>query len=454
MKRIVLLGLLLSFTARASFTKPTIHTYDWEGIKVVYLEDNQLPLYYVNFYFADGSLSDYRVKGETTAMLSTLDLGTRRFSRNDIQDNLEFFGVNYSSSVTHEYSTFSFSGLVKDIIPTTKKICHLFADAVFPESELRKERTKYRNSLLNLVSNPSSLASRSFRELSLKDTPYDYPTEGKLKDLNRIKTKGLKKKLEYFNSSVQKRIYISGPKDTLNIKSIVLNECGWDLKNAKFVRKVPLPNGPIVASTPEIHLVTIPRGNQAQVMIGRHLHPDEFKEDELLSLTSGFLGGGFTSMLMREVRVKRGLTYGISAFAAGQKEYGRAGISSATRYESVSEMLNVIKETIQKISTKEYPEEDLERARGLLIGSYPFRFESKSAFLGQILYLDHVGRSYDDFFNFQDNLKKLTAEDVARKAEEIFGWNKQIIVILGEKKLLSELRKLGKVKVHNYQRFL
>ncbi len=454
MKILILAFLLLSANSFASFKTPKIETYDWNGIKVVYLEDNKLPLYDVLFYFSDGSLSDKHTKGETEAMFDNLDLGTRRFSRNDIQDNLEFFGVNYSSFVTHEYSTFSFSGLVKDLIPTTKKICHLFADAAFPSSELNKEKKKYRNSLLNLVSSPGSLASRAFRELSLKNTPYFYPTEGKLNDIKKINSRGLKKKLDYFNTKVQKRIYLSGPKPILGIKSIISKECGWNVETSTVVRNEPLKQKSTLNDKPEFHLVTVPQSNQAQVLIGRHLHPEEFENQELMTLSSGFLGGGFTSKLMRAIRVKRGLTYGISSFAAGQKEYGRLGISSSTKNETVIEMLNVIKEEIEKIGAGNYQDFELERARGLLVGSYPFRFESKSAFLGQLVYLDHIGRSYDDFYNFQDNLKKIKPEQVSQSVLELFGWNKQVIVILGSPSLQKPLSKLGKVKVHSYKRFL
>ena len=68
--------------------------------------------------------------------------GTRRFSQKDISDNLEFFGVAYGGNVTHEYSTYGISGLEKDILPTVKKICHLFQDARFPQKELNNRKTK------------------------------------------------------------------------------------------------------------------------------------------------------------------------------------------------------------------------------------------------------------------------------------------------------------------------
>ena len=123
------LCLLLTSTFAESakdFLSGKLQKLKWKDLEVVYLEDNKLPVYSMVFYFADGALSEGKVKGSAQASLEYLSLGTNRFSQKDIADNLEFFGASYTSNVTHEYSTYSVSGLVKDIDPTLKKICHLF----------------------------------------------------------------------------------------------------------------------------------------------------------------------------------------------------------------------------------------------------------------------------------------------------------------------------------------
>ena len=76
----------------------------------------------------------------------------------------------------------------------------------------------------------------------------------------------------------------------------------------------------------------VPKANQAQIRVGRYLTYDESKKDhELMSLASKYMGGGFTSRLMQELRVKRGLTYSAGAYASTQKTYGRSGISTFTK---------------------------------------------------------------------------------------------------------------------------
>ena len=429
-------------------------TYNWNGVEVVWLEENQFPTYNLSVYFSDGALSDHPSRiGETDLMFSFLDLGTTLRTHKEITDGLEFYGVSYGASVTHEYSTVRVSGLVKDIIPTVKMICHMMKNATFPAKQLRLEKKRVRSAMLGLVNNKRSLAGRVFRELSLKGSPYSLPNDGRLKDLKRISSKSLQKKKDYFLKSVKKRIYLSGPKEILNLKDIFINGCGWESENAHYVRTVK--NNKFKKNKgPDIYLVTVPNANQAQIRVGRYLGSDEINEGELMTLASSFLGGGFTSVLMREIRVKRGLTYGVGAYASEQKQYGRAGIYSFTKNETVNELISVLKETLAKVGNAGFSDSDLDQVKGYLMGSYPFRFERSSEYLNQLIHLDHIGKPYSALYDFPKKIASFTKEDVVRMHKQLFDWNKQTIVVVGNKSLKKKLQKLGRVKVINYKNFL
>jgi zinc protease len=434
------------------FLSGKLKKMQWKDLEVVYLEDNKLPVYTMVVYFADGALSEKGVKGTTEASFEYLSLGTNRFSQKDIADNLEFFGAEYSSNVTHEYSTYTVSGLVKDINPTLKKICHLFADATFPKKELKKEKRRVINALQNLPNNPGGLASRVFREISLSDTPFSYPVEGKMKDIKKWEQSLLKKQLAYFNEKVKKRVYITGPKSVLGVKSIVNNECGWK-GQGKFVRSTTYKDKP-KGKGPIITLVTVPKANQAQVRIGKFLNRDEIKDSELMDLAADYLGGGFTSRLMRSLRVESGLTYGVGAFAGGQKEYGRAGIMTSTNVKTISELLTKTKATLDKGASGDIKEVDLLRSQGSMAGSYPFGFESSSAYLTQLMYLDHVGKEYSELALFPERIRSFNAKQVAKKINELYSWDSLDIVIVGPKSIFKELKKLGKARMRSYSNFL
>ena len=171
-------------------------------------------------------------------------------------------------------------------------------------------------------------------------------------------------------------------------------------------------------------------------------------------MSTSFLGGGFTSRLMREVRGK-GLTYSIGAFAGGQRDYGRAGISTSTANEKLIPLLETVEKTIQDAAGGTIADEDLERARGYLVGSHPFQFEESSDLLEQLVLMDHEGKSYEELFNFTERISKVNKKQVIEELQKLFGWPKQTVLILGSKSLLKNLKAKGlEVKMMDYKNFL
>jgi len=239
----------------------------------------------------------------------------------------------------------------------------------------------------------------------------------------------------------------------LAVQKIINEECGWKNQNNKFVRNSsfnPQNNG----NGQQIYLVTVPSANQSQIRVGRFLKSAEIQNEELLAISSGLLGGGFTSQLMIEVRQKRGLTYGINAYASRQKDYGRAGIYTSTKNESVEELLKVVKDTIEKVSKGEISDQEINRAKGYLIGGQYFRFENPRAFLNQLVFLDHFGKPFDDLFKFGDRIESFKNQQITGEIGNIFNWDKQTIMVLGTKDQEKKLAKFGKVKVIDYKQFL
>ena len=444
--------LFFPFFLMADFGEEKVQKIDWNGIPVIFLEDSRFPTYDLSIYFAEGARSDHLQRsGETAAMFNLLTAGTTRYDQKEILDNLDFFGASYGAHVTHEYSSYQVSGLLKDVIPTMKKICHLFKEATFPREVVKQEVTRAVSALNNLISDHGTLTSRIFRELSMQGTPYASHVEGKIQSLKGITTQSLKSKLKTFNRSVAKRIYLTGPKKLLQIKDIISNECGWQGEGERPKRKTAVKTFP---QGPQIYLVTVPRANQAQVHIGRYLNANEGTSAALNSLLSDYMSGGLSAKMLRELRTKRGLIYSGRVLIGKHRDYGRALISTYTRNEKTVELINVIKEIFKKAASGKMTQREFTRTRGRLVGKYPFMFEENASFLEQLLTLDHTERSYKEFFNFRENVSKLEIDDMAAGYKEIFDWNKMTILVLGDISLKDSLDNLGFVTVKDYKNFL
>lgn len=432
-----------------------IEKMSWDNIDVAYIEDSKFPTYNITLFFADGAIKDGRTKGVTQMMFNLLESGTNRFSLNEIADNLEYYGVSTGSNVTHEFSSYSFSGLSKDIIPTTKKICHIFRDAVFPKKELAKAKKSIMAQKLNIVSDPGQLSSVAFRDISLRGTPYVSDVSGRLADIKRMKNSYLKDRLKYFRSDVKKKLYITGPRTVLNIRNIIKKECGFNTK-ADFVRTVDAkPKKLKKFDKPIIHFVEVPKANQAQIKAGIYMSKDEDPGFENLEFMSQYLGGGFTSILVKELRTKRGLTYSAWATAGMQKDYGRSILATFTKEDTVNQMvqeiLNILKDNSdpEKISMAE-----IEKVRKSIKGGFAFQFQKPSSFMRQLVSLDNTGLDISKFLNYTNYVDKISQEDVAKTIYSAFPYDKVVIVVLGDKGIKNSLKKIGRVKTYSYKSFL
>jgi len=445
LKIVVILSLFtLPFDTHA---QRAVERLNWDGLEVVYIADDRLPTYTLSVFFADGALADTKGReGEISAALNLLTSGTRRFDNRDISENLEFFAASTRVMVTHEFATYTVSGLVKDIIPTMKLVCHLFDDTIYPKPVIDRELHRAIEGLSTLVSQHGALANRAHRELSLKGTPYHLPADGKMASLRRLTPVHLKDRLTYLNDKVKKRIYITGPSQVLSVRRILQEECGWKDQSQLFVRRLT-PSAPAQATRPVFHLVPVNESTQAQVRMGSFLTRHQIQRRDVMTTLSHLLGSGFTSLLLQELRVKRGLTYSAAAIASGQRDYGRSLISTSTANENLENLLNVIKETLEKLQAADVPEISFTLARQGLAGSFPFKFESSTNYLLEVLILDHDERDLSELYSFQQKIERVNLKEVSELSQSLFDWNQMTFVIVGSRALEENLKKFGDVVI-------
>jgi len=130
-------------------------------------------------------------------------------------------------------------------------------------------------------------------------------------------------------------------------------------------------------------------------------------------------GGGFSSRLMEEVRVKRGLTYGVSTALTS---YNKASVmqgSVATRADAIRQTVQVVKDTMANFAANGPTQAELDDAKTYLTGSFPLAFASNSGtasqlgtFLRQNLDIGYVARR-------NSLIQAVTLDDVKRVAKRL-----------------------------------
>ncbi len=447
MKKYLLLILVTTNVLAAPSFLDSVKRLSWGDLDVVWIEDEKFPRFTASIYMEDGALRD-KTPGITQATFDQFTAGTSRETQRQIAEYFDFYGANLKHSVTHEYSVMSVQALTRDIAPVMGKFCEIWKDAQYPENELRSYTSRSKSQLKNLVTSHGSLADRVFRKLTLENTPYVNPVEGSLAGFDQLNSSILKTRLAELRNA-RKVLYLAGPKDVLSMEKVIA-ECGW--KPGKKMPEMELKKPELQSA---IYLVPVPGANQAQIRIGRYVTRREVegKYDHFQFLSS-FLGGSFTSKLVQELRVKRGLTYSAGAYVAIQRDYGRAGVTTFSKNETAAEAISIIRDVFAEISQGGITPDEFKHQQGHIIGGYAFGFEETGAFIGQLMLYDHQQRPLSELQEFQSRIAKLKPNDLARANLEVFPWEKQTIVVVGDKSLEKSLSKIRPVRILDFKDFL
>lgn len=420
----------------------------WDDLDVVWIQDDNFPKFTASIYFQDGALND-SVAGVTQTAFDQLTAGTSKESQREISEFFDFYGVNLRHSVTHEYSVMTVQALTKDIKPVMGKVCELMKDAQYPQNELNSHISRAKSHLKNLVTSHAALADRVFRRVSLEETAYAQPVEGSLASFDKITPSLLKTRMQALNKT-RKVLYLAGPTDVKDIEKVIAQNCNWSNETKVTPQVLRKPS-----TQSAVYLVEVPNANQAQIRIGRYMTSDEFKgKYDHFQFMSSFLGGGFTSKLVQELRVKRGLTYSAGAYVSMQRDYGRAGIITFSKNETAAEAISIVRDVFGEVSNGKFEEKEFIHQKGHQIGGYAFGFEETQAFLGQIMLYDHQGRKLEELVKFPEIIGKLTPTELSSATLEAFPWDRQTIVVVGDKGLAKSLSRIRPVRVIKYEDYL
>jgi len=128
-----------------------------------------------------------------------------------------------------------------------------------------------------------------------------------------------------------------------------------------------------------------------------------------------------TSRLFREVREKRGLAYtvfgNLYALDHGAFYYG----GTTTKNERAKESFDVASAEIRDVALNGLSEEELEKGKTYLIGSYPLRFDTSVKIASQLVQIQLEGRGPNWLVERNRQIAAVTLSSLKRAAARALG---------------------------------
>lgn len=453
-----LIGLffLIGCSTTSKYPKLQLKEYKYEklenGLKVFFIEDHSLPYFSLSLLVDAGSSKDPKdLQGLANMVASLLDKGTKSKNATELAESLDFIGARYSIGATKDYTLLSASSLSSQKGQLIQLFSEMALEPSFKAQEMSRLQKRYAASIKQSIDSPSSFVGQALYDEVFGQHPYGFSTVGRLKTISKIRQKHINRFYLKNYRPNQSTLAVVGKFDQETRSTIKKAFSKWQPRERS---RQALPTFPKISGK-SLTIIHKKGATQAQVRIGaegiRRKNADYLK----VRLANTILGGAFASRLNDQIRDNLGLTYGISSYFQSLKQQGPFVITSFTRTEKTKKLVDEALKILSDFHEKGVSEEEVEQAKGLMLGEFPRAIETAEKLAFNLQILDFYGVEKEYLKNFLQDVEGISQKEVNQTVRKYFAPENLKIVILGDaKKIRSQFKEMEKVEEKKFQDFL
>lgn len=397
-------------------------------LRLIVFEDHSLPIVVFRLLADAGSSRDPDGKeGLANLTARAILLGAGGRSASEINEELDSMGSSLDTSCTKDFAVLSLETLKGRMEKGAALLAATLLQPSFPEDELQKEITRISGEVRSSDDRPTETAEKAFDKALFGSGPYGHSVEGSVESLagiSRQEIAGFHKACYRPNNCI---LTVGGDVTAEEVQEkIVPLLSAWSPGNIPEVPfTTPLSEkGDTVLIDRDIAQATILFGNPG---VDR-ANPDYYA---LLVMNHILGGGSFSSRLVEEIRVKRGLAYALASFFSARKHQGAFQVFVQTKNASVREAIALTVEQLRRIRKEPVSQKELETAKKYLIGSFPQRFSTQRELADFLTQVEYFGLGADYPERFPSLIRSVTRQDVLRVAQTYLHPENPVLVVVG-----------------------
>jgi zinc protease len=417
------------------------------GLTLHLVPRGPLPLVAVRLVIRGGSVWDPPDRAGVADFASRLlRRGAGGKSADELSEAIDFVGAAMGGYANEENAIISLSSPSRHLEPMLELMGLVLHQPEFPDAEIELARRRTLAQLQNELDDPGALAERAWARAMWGSHPYGHEALGQTRSIQAMQRSDL---IEFHRDRLGPQLahlYVVGDLEVDRLTTVCERIFGPWKGGPQFAPHIPDWSGPEQAGA--VVIVNKPEQTQVQMRIGaqgvKRGHPDHFS----LTVMNAVLGGGFTSRLITEIRVKRGLSYGAGSSFDMMGAAGTFTVSSFTKTESITTLIDVALGEVAKMRKKGATALEVETMKRYISGLYPARLETNEAVAGAIADVQHYGLPDDWIGAYRDRINAVSVKDVAAVAERHLFGDRRVIVLVGNAERLSPIvQKYGPVTV-------
>jgi zinc protease len=417
------------------------------GLKVSIVSTHEVPLVSMRLLVPVGSALDGPgAEGIANLTGRLLMKGAGGLTAEQIASMIEDVGGVMSVSTNRDFTVVQAEFLAKDLARAMEILGKIALHPSFPEEELGREKALVSAEIAAVKEDPMELANREFARILLGEHPYAHPVEGssaRLESLTRDQISSFHRQ-HYVPAGAL--LAIVGDTEAENALALAEKELGgW--QGSAVGQAIP-ELVPRRFPGRKLYVIDKPDATQSQIRIGNIAVRRNNPEYYAMAVLNTLLGGGFTSRLVEEVRVNRGLTYGIRSNLTHMKHGGSFNVATFTENKTLRETIDVVMEQLERIRTEKIPDQELTNRKRYMTGLFPFGLEKNDDLAKWITDLSFYDIPLTFLADYRTKIDAVTPDDCQKVAREHYWTDDDFILLVTHyEETKGQLEGLGEVKV-------
>ncbi len=398
------------------------------GVEAWHVESDVVPLISVSFIFDGGSAHDPETKPGVAQMLARLlDEGAGEYDSDAFQERLAARAIELSFNAGNDAIGGSLKTLVKHADEAFELLRLALVEPRFDQDAIERVRAQTIAGLRYQQNDPSVMATRRFFEEGFSGHPYGRPTSGTPESVAAITRDDLVAMHRAMIARGRVKIAVVGAISADNL-SVLLDKVFGSLPEAKplsVIETVALQKiGSRIVVDLEVPQSVIRFGTPGVAWRDPGFIP-------AYVLNHIFGGGSFTSRLFQEVREKRGLAYSVGTSLVSYRAAAMTWGYTATKNERVVECLDVIAGEMSRLKEEGPSDEELQKAKDYLIGSYALGFDTSTKIAHTLAQIAFEGLGIDYIGRRNALVAAVTQADIRKAAARVYDDGRMLTVIAG-----------------------
>ncbi|MEZ4871551.1 MAG: pitrilysin family protein [Bdellovibrionales bacterium] len=421
------------------------------GLTVLFFKDTNLPYFSMNMLVGVGGMhDDEKTLGTASMVAELLDKGTQKRSATEIARDYDNIGASFTASASNEYTLIQTSGLSLHTDILVDSFAEIILQPKFANSEIVRLRKQTIGNIKRSLDDPSSLASKSFRQILMPNYPYGMPISGTLKSVAQIKKRDIMTLyLRHYRPNNATLAVVGNYPDNI-LEMIKSKFSDWKPRQDPEFKEPKLEP----FSGRKMYLVNKPGTQQTQIRMGFYGIKRNNPDFVGIRLATTILGGAFKSRLMDEIRVKRGLSYGASAQMSAQSFRDAFTVSTFTKHETAGKTVDITLDVLEDFYKNGITDEELVMAKGLLKGQFPRLIETAEKLASNVLILRHYGVNEEYLKTYLDKVDSYSKSELNAAIKKYLNPKDiKIVLMTTEGNVISQLKKYNP-EVVSYKQFL